>query len=107
MKLITDSDVLQVARNIGNYTYHDNLSATRELMELFDKIIKVERLNSWEDYVSIYDDNFYTYQTWNELVQSEIEQGEFGLNEEELTREFLDKDGWIWRLPCGWYVQRV
>lgn len=107
MKLITDSDVLQVARNIGNYTYHDNLLATRELMELFDKIIKVERLNSWEDYVSIYDNNFYTYQTWNELVQSEIEQGEFGLNEEELTREFLDKDGCIWRLPCGWYVQRV
>lgn len=50
--------------------------------------------------------NFFTYPTWDALVESEKEQTD-GLTEEELRAEFEKEPGSIWRLPCGWYVQYV
>lgn len=103
--------IKNVADNISNYMYADNLEATSQLMELFDSITK-NPLSTWRDYVRMYDDNFYTYSTWEELVASETvwkeivsgtEQSD-GLTEEE-CKEQLNKT--IWKLPCGWYVQRV
>jgi hypothetical protein len=94
-----------VSYGLSNWTYNSNLEATRQLMELFD-IIDVPRryrLNTPEDYIRMYDDNFYTYHTWEALVKSEEEQNE-GMTEEE-CREQLNKT--IWQLPCGWYVQYV
>lgn len=55
----------------------------------------------------MYDDCFYTYQTWEELVESENDQSD-GLSEEELKKELEDDEhDSVWQLPCGWYVQYV
>lgn len=105
-------DVKDVAYNLSNFFYEDNLQATKELMELFDYIKKEKLLGEYEarkpletaeDYVRMYDASFYTYLTWDDLVESEEEQTD-GLTEEE-CKELLNKV--IWQLPCGWYVQYV
>ena len=100
---IEDVYIKNVSRNVSNFLYEDNYEATKQLMELFDRIAK-KPINRWEEYVDMYDDNIYTYLTWEELVKSEVEQGLYGMTEEE-CKEQLDKT--IWQLPCGWYVQRV
>lgn len=99
------TDIEIVSYGLSNWTYHGNLEATEQLMELFDNIPIPRRykLNTPEDYINMYDDNFYTYQTWEALVKSEEEQNE-GLTEEE-CKEQLNHT--IWQLPCGWYVQYV
>jgi hypothetical protein len=96
-------EVEKVANNISNFFYRGNLQATKELMELFDKIPFLRELKNTEEYVNTYDDHFYTYKTWEDLVTSEAEQTD-GLTEEECEEE-LSKT--IWQLPCGWYVQYV
>lgn len=100
--VISEWEIENIQCNISNYLYKDNFEATKQLVALFDRIAK-RRLCTWKDYVNMYDDNFYTYCTWEELVRSEVEQN-YGLTEEECKNE-LDKT--IWRLPCGWYVQYV
>ncbi len=107
----TESSIKKVSEGISNYTYGiDNQNggtATKELMELFDKLEGTwcgSKLESEEDYIKMYDDNFYTYKTWSELVKSEIEQGASGMTEEECQAEINNT---IWQLPCGWYVQYV
>jgi len=94
--------VLEVSKNISNCCYNNNLTATKELIELFDRISR-KQLNTFDNYVKMYDDNFYTYQTFDELVKSEEEQSD-GLTREECVEQ-LNKS--IWQLPCGWYVQYV
>ena len=96
--------VKEVAKGLSNYTYAENLQATKELMELFDKISR-KPLKTAEDYVKFYDDNFYTFSTWEALVESEKEQSD-GFTEIE-CEEQLNKNISIWQLPCGWYVQCV
>lgn len=94
-----------------NPIYNDNLQATKELMELFDelkeqkisKYIAENPLETYKDYVKMYDESFYTYITFEELVESEEEQND-GMTEEE-CREQINNT--IWKLPCGWYVQYV
>ena len=105
MKLYSKSDIEIVSWNLSNWTYHGNLEATAQLMELFDtiNISKRYRLNTPEDYIRMYDDNFYTYHTWEALVESEAEQN-YGLTEEECKEQLNET---IWQLPCGWYVQYV
>ena len=104
--------VEDVAYGLSNFTYAENFQATKELMELFDNIKKSKVLGTYEskkpldkaeDYIKFYDENFYTYGSWTDLVESEEEQGD-GLTEEE-CRKCLNKT--IWQLPCGWYVQYV
>lgn len=94
--------VKYVADNISNFIYKTNLAATEELMDLFDRITN-RPLHSAEEYVKWYDDHFYTYETFEKLVESEADQTE-GLSEDECKAE-LNKS--IWQLPCGWYVQYV
>ena len=104
--------VKEVAYGLSNYMYANNLQATKELMELFD-YIKTEKLCSKfeysrlletaEDYIRLYDESFYTYITWEGLVESEAKQNE-PLTEEE-CKELINIT--IFRLPCGWYVQYV
>ena len=100
----TNLEVENVAKNISNCMYNDNLLATKELMELFNNITIIKRpLNTWKDYVDVYDDCFYTYRTFEDLIESEKYQND-GLTEEECKAE-LNKS--IWQLPCGWYIQYV
>lgn len=108
---MTKSEIEIVSWNLSNFLYHGNLEATEQLMELFNEIVdkfnnKVTHrvLETPEDYIDMYDDNFYSYQTWEELVESELEQMPYGLTEEE-CRGQLNKT--IFQLPCGWYVQYV
>ena len=108
---MTDFEIFNIAKNISNPSYKDNLQAAADLVERFDDIyasgkygfLHAKPLDTWEDYVRMYDDNFYTYQTWQELVDSEKEQND-GLTEDELKAE-IDKT--VWQLPCGWYLQYV
>ena len=103
--------VKEVANNISNPMYEDNIQATVELMELFDdlkeqkldRFIAVNPLKTYKDYVKMYDENFYTYSNFEELVKSEEEQSD-GLTREE-CREQINNT--IWQLSCGWYVQYV
>ena len=107
----TEEMIKKVSQCISNPSYKDNLQATKELMELFDylkehpitRLMAEKSLNTWEDYVRMYDDNFYTYSTWDELVESEEEQAD-GLTEIEGRMEINTT---IFKLPCGWYVQYV
>jgi hypothetical protein len=105
MHIHNKHDIEVVSWNLSNWTYHGNFEATEQLMELFDTIDvpKRYRLNTPADYIRMYDDNFYTYWTWEALVESEAEQN-YGFTEEE-CKEQLNKT--IWQLPCGWYVQYV
>ena len=103
---ITDEVIKSVAEGISNCVYWNNLQAVKELMELFNKIARKE-LKTPDDYIDIYNDCFYTYQSWEALVESEKDQND-GLTEEELKRELEDNEhGSVWKLPCGWYVQYV
>lgn len=99
---MTKTEIEIVSWNLSNFIYHGNIEATEQLVELFDKITK-KPLKTPEDYIDMYDWNFYTYWTWDELVESEAEQNN-GLTEEE-CKEQLNKT--IFQLPCGWYVQYV
>ena len=95
-------NIESISFELSNPLYNGNLEATNQLVELFDKISKKPLLTN-KDYVCMYDDNFYTYLTWEELVESEKEQYD-GFTEEECFEQ-LNKS--IWKLPCGWYVQCV
>ena len=88
--------------NISNYMYEENVKAAIELIELLDRLAK-KPLETPMDYVEMYDNNFYTYMSWKELVDSETVIAD-GLSEEQCKEE-LNKS--IWQLPCGWYVQYV
>ena len=99
---MTRTDIENISYGISNPSYHGNLEATEQLINLFNSISK-RPLNTYEDYINMYDDNFYTYWTWEALVESEAEQNN-GFTEEECKEE-LGKT--IWQLPCGWYVQYV
>lgn len=99
---MTNKEIEIIAHGISNYTYGMNLEATRQLVELFDKIAR-RPLKTPEDYINMYDDSFYTYWTWEALVESEEEQNN-GMTEEECKEELNHT---IWQLPCGWYVQYV
>lgn len=99
---MTTKDIEFISWNLSNPSYNGNIEATRQLVELFDRITK-KPLNTIKDYVDMYDDNFYTYWTWEALVQSEAEQNN-GFTAEECEAELNHT---IWQLPCGWYVQYV
>lgn len=107
----TVENIKNVSSGLSNYSYAEDLknngTATKELMDLFDSLDGTwvgRKLNKAEDYVSMYDDNFYTYKTWEELVRSENEQGAYGMTRTECAEQIGVT---IWRLPCGWYVQYV
>ena len=107
MKHLTNKEIENISYNISNSLYEGNLKATKELIMLFDKINSCPFLNRtldrWEDYVRMYDENFYTYTTFNALVESEKDQSD-GLSEQECKEELNQT---IWQLPCGWYIQYV
>ena len=99
---MTNVEVKIISYGLSNPTYNGNIEATRQLIDLFETIA-TRPLRTPEDYINMYDWNFYTYHTWEALVQSEADQNE-GFTEEECKEE-LNKT--IWKLPCGWYVQYV
>ena len=99
---MTKADIEYISNGLSNFLYQSNLTATEQLVSLFNKIAR-RPLNNPDDYIRMYDDSFYTYFTWEDLVKSELEQTN-GLTEEECKEELNQT---IWQLPCGWYVQYV
>ena len=93
--------VKEVSCGISNFIYHGNIQATEELINLFNHILRCKPQTA-ADYIEIYDNSFYTYRTWKELIDSEIECD--GLTEDECRSE-IGKS--IWQLPCGWFIQQV
>lgn len=93
--------IIQTSRLISNINYHNNYEATIELIALLDSLSK-NKITTPEGYADMYDSNFYTYKSWEDLVDSE--KYIYGLNENKLHLEFNKS---IWRLPCGWYIQYV
>ena len=94
--------IVQVSQGVTNFLYRNNLQATEELMRLLDSLSECSLIKA-EDYIKVYDDNFFTFATWEELLKSEEECAD-GLTELE-CKEQIGKS--IWQLPCGWYVQYV
>lgn len=106
---MTNKELEIMSYGLSNFVYHGNLIATKQLVELFDNIVNNKKLGykkplkTIQDYIDMYDWNFYTYWTWEELVKSEEEQAN-GMTEKECKKELNHT---IFRLPCGWYVQYV
>lgn len=94
--------IYKVSQSLPNIIYRNNLQATEELMNLLVSLSR-NPLNDVFDYIMMYDMAFFTFQTWEKLLQSEKECSD-GLTEQE-CKEQLGKT--IWQLPCGWYVQYV
>lgn len=94
--------VRKVAANISNKIYASNLQATKELMQLLDQIMKDDIPRTAENYIRAYENNFFTFKTFRELINDEKESD--GLTERE-CKDQLGKT--IWQLPCGWFVQYV
>lgn len=103
MLKLTEVNIQNISNNISNPMYRNNIKATKELINLFNLIIRTE-ISTWQQYVKIYDNNFYTYKNFKELVKSEEEEQSDGLTLDECIKE-LNKS--IWKLPCGWYIQYV
>lgn len=99
---INENEIKYVAEHLTNFWYKDNLQATKELMGLLEEL-SAKPLDTLDKYVKMYDDNFFTFKTWNELIESEKDQPD-GFTKEE-CKEQINKS--IWQLPCGWYVQYV
>lgn len=81
---LTDIEINNISKNISNYFYWDNIEATKQLIKLFDQITKIP-LGAWQEYVKLYDNHFYTYSTFKELVESELDQSD-GLTEKQCRR---------------------
>lgn len=94
--------VRKVAASISNKIYASNLQATKELMQLLDQIMKDDIPRTAENYIRAYENNFFTFKTFRELINDEKESD--GLTERE-CKDQLGKT--IWQLPCGWFVQYV
>lgn len=102
---MTTSDIEKIAK----YVLRGNFEAAKDFVNLIDSLERYKKYRdsnsyTWEYYVRVYDNNFYTCETWNDLVQSEAEMGEDGLSENEL-KELLGIT--VFQLPCGWYVHGV
>lgn len=105
MKRLTPEEITAMA-NALDFTSQE----AAEIAEIFytEKMqgnyrLKFTKLETVEDYIREWENNWYRYPTWEELLKSEEEQNE-GLTAEEC--EELQGDA-IFRLTTGMYVQSV
>lgn len=92
-------------------TLNFTIEETREIADIFyrEKHKDNYRLNSTsldsvEDYIREYDNNWFRYSNWQQLIESEIEQGSDGLDEDE-CRKLIGEA--IFQLSSGMYIQTV
>ena len=106
-KKINNLFIKEVSERIDNPMYNQNIILTKQLIELFDRIsMKYKQdLRTANDYADFYNNSFYSYKNFKDLVTSEKEQND-GLTENEI-RKCLENQIIIYRLPCGIYVQYV
>lgn len=106
MKKLNELEIKEMAKDLDMI-----VEQAKETMETFynQKLNNNFRLNHTEletvdDYVREYENNWYRYITFTELVESEKERGGYGLTEQEC----IDlQDEAIFKLDCGLYIQSV
>ena len=94
--------VEEVSDGLTNPVYRGNLEATAQVMNVLERQTS-KSLTTVRDYVQAYDDSYYTYVSWDDLLKSEREIGEYGLTEQECLAQLGQT---IFQLSCGWYVQK-
>lgn len=102
--MLSTNDIAYISTKLPNAYYRNNVPATRQLVELLDKKIRKSALRCPDDYVKVYEDTCFTYKTFDEFVESELEQGVYGFTKEE-CKDAINKS--VFQLPCGWWVQFV
>ena len=104
MLSLNDNDIEYISNNLPMIYYHNNILATRELVDLLNKHVKKDVLCCPADYIKAYEDICFTYKTFEEFVESELEQGVYGFTEKE-CKDAVNKI--IFQLPCGLWVQFI
>lgn len=107
MKRLTVGEIKEFAQEL-----HFNISNATEIVEIFydekedqNYRLKCSDLDTVESYIQEWKWNWFRYSTWEELIQSEIDQGPWdGLTEDEC--ESLIGEA-IFKLSSGMYIQSV
>lgn len=101
---LTTDNILSISKGVCCPYYCNDIKATHMMVSVIADVVRPEVLNNADDYVRAYDDNFFTYKTWRDLVESEKEQGTYGLTENELKAML---GSIIHQLENGWYMQQI
>lgn len=101
---LTSTDIAYIAQGVCCPYYKEDFEATRAMAEAIAAQAKPGVLSTPADYVKLYDDNFFTFKSWAELVASEKEEGELALTEDQLKQEVGRT---IFQLDNGWSLERV
>lgn len=101
---LTSTDIAYIAQGVCCPYYKEDFEATRAMAEAIAAQAKPGVLSTPADYVKLYDDNFFTFKSWAELVASEKEEGELALTEDQLKQEVGRT---IFQLDNGWFLERV
>ena len=102
--MLTTNDIAYISAKLPNNYYHNNVPVTRELVELLDRKIGKHALRCPDDYVTAYENQCFTYKTFDEFVESEREQGVYGFTKDECKEAV---NNCIFQLPCGWWVEFI
>lgn len=101
---LSSTDIAYIAQGVCCPYYKEDFEATRAMAKAIAAQAKPGVLDTPADYVKFYDDNFFTFKSWAELVASEKEEGEFALTEDQLKQEVGRT---IFQLDNGWFLERV
>mgnify|MGYP004629265519 CR=1 FL=1 len=101
---LSSTDIAYIAQSVCCPYYKEDFEATRAMAEAIAAQAKPGVLSTPADYVKLYDDNFFTFKSWAELVASEKEEGELALTEDQLKQEVGRT---IFQLDNGWFLERV
>lgn len=106
MRQLNNNEIKQMSESLS-FT----LEETKEIAEIFyaekengNCRLRCTELNTVRDYITEYENSWYRYPAWNQLLESEKDQGEDGLTPEQCENE---KGISIFQLTSGMYVQTV
>lgn len=106
MRRLNENEIIEMSGCLS-FTVEE----TKEIAEIFftekekgNVRLRCTELESAKDYIREYENNWYRYSTWNELLESESDMGTDGLTLIECERE---KGISIFNLSSGMYVQTV
>ncbi len=103
MRRLNNNEIKEMSESLF-FTFKE----TREIAEIFytekeneNCRLRCTELNSVKDYITEYENSWYRYPEWKQLLESEEDQGEDGLTPEECENE---KGISIFQLTSGMYV---
>lgn len=108
MRKLKADEMNELRKSFGNMSIDDVNQIADIFYNLKDKgdyRLKNTELDSVNDYIEEYCNSWYRYKSFEDLVESEKEQGEsYGWTEKECYEQ-VGKS--IFKLKSGWYVQCV